>query len=210
MPSPHTSTQRPARRTQADRSDQAVSALRAAALDMLLERGVAGLSLSEIGDRAGYSRGIVHYHFGSKETLLADLLGSLADSGRKAFVDAEGKGLGAILQIIANIEARVASEPQQSLARIILINEAAASQSETFRRLATNYNRLSRRTFEEKIREEATIADSPLSVSALAMLLLSVIRGIHEQWLAERETFDIGGALGDLRHLIEAGSFFGR
>lgn len=210
MPSPHTSTQRPARRTQADRSDQAVSALRAAALDMLLERGVAGLSLSEIGDRAGYSRGIVHYHFGSKETLLADLLGSLADSGRKAFVDAEGKGLGAILQIIANIEARVASEPQQSLARIILINEAAASQSETFRRLATNYNRLSRRAFEEKIREEATIADSPLSVSALAMLLLSVIRGIHEQWLAERETFDIGVALGDLRHLIEAGSFFGR
>ena len=42
----------------------------AAASELLLERGVDGTTLAAIGERAGYSRGLATYRFGSKAGLL--------------------------------------------------------------------------------------------------------------------------------------------
>lgn len=63
----------PARRTQQERRDQAEAALLAAAAELVVEQGVRSLTLARVGERAGYSRGIVTHHFGGKQALVERL-----------------------------------------------------------------------------------------------------------------------------------------
>jgi len=63
----------PARRTQRERSSQAEQALLDAAATLFALRGVDQTSLADVGELAGYSRGMVNHHFGSKAKLVAEL-----------------------------------------------------------------------------------------------------------------------------------------
>src|SRR5689334_25397366 len=62
-----------ARRTQQQRRDQAETALLNAAAELAVEHGVRSLTLARVGERAGYSRGIVTHHFGAKQALVERL-----------------------------------------------------------------------------------------------------------------------------------------
>jgi AcrR family transcriptional regulator len=62
-----------ARRTQQQRRDQAETALLNAAAELVVEEGVRSLTLARVGERAGYSRGLVTHYFGSKQALLQRL-----------------------------------------------------------------------------------------------------------------------------------------
>jgi AcrR family transcriptional regulator len=64
---------RSARRTQAERRALTEDRLLDAAATLVVERGIQGTSLADIGDRAGYSHGIANHHFGSKAVLLQRL-----------------------------------------------------------------------------------------------------------------------------------------
>jgi AcrR family transcriptional regulator len=61
------------RRTQQERRDQAEAALLTAAAELIVEHGVRSLTLARVGERAGYSRGIVTHHFGTKQALVERL-----------------------------------------------------------------------------------------------------------------------------------------
>jgi AcrR family transcriptional regulator len=61
------------RRTQKQRRDQAEAALLDAAAELVVEQGVRALTLARVSERAGYSRGLVSHHFGSKQALLERL-----------------------------------------------------------------------------------------------------------------------------------------
>ena len=61
------------RRTQVERRESARNALLASAAELVAEQGVMQSSLAEIGMRAGYSRGLVNRHFGTKEALIDEL-----------------------------------------------------------------------------------------------------------------------------------------
>jgi AcrR family transcriptional regulator len=60
----------PRRRTQVERRAATETALLEAAADVIVEAGVGALTLARVGSRAGYSRGIVTHHYGSKLALL--------------------------------------------------------------------------------------------------------------------------------------------
>lgn len=49
-----------------------------AAIDLLVEHGIAGMTLAAVGERAGYSRGLPAYRFGSKSGLLAHVHDTVA------------------------------------------------------------------------------------------------------------------------------------
>ena len=59
-----------ARRTQRERREQAERKVLAAATALIAQHGSRALTLAEVGEAAGYSRGIVSHHFGSRENLL--------------------------------------------------------------------------------------------------------------------------------------------
>ena len=184
-----------ARRTQEERKDQAIGALREAALGMLLEGGVASLTLGELGDRAGYSRGLVHYHFGSKEALLVDLLECLSITGRTTFEAVASDGLAAIVEILRRVEQNALENPVNTMARALLLNEAGASHSSTLSKVAADYNREVRSAFEGYLAGTAFTRVTGLSAAEGAILILSGLRGIQQQWLAERDSFDFVEAL---------------
>jgi len=65
------SAKEPLRRTQSDRREVAEGALLQAALSLIASRGVKGTTLAEVGEAAGYSRGIAAHYFKTKDGLPA-------------------------------------------------------------------------------------------------------------------------------------------
>jgi AcrR family transcriptional regulator len=60
-------------RTQADRRAATEARLLDAAYRIVAERGVRAVTTAAVGQRAGYSRGIVNHHFGSRDKLMMRL-----------------------------------------------------------------------------------------------------------------------------------------
>jgi AcrR family transcriptional regulator len=64
---PSTATRR---RSQTERRAETERRILLAATHLIADRGLAGTSLRDVGLEAGYSRGIVNHHFGTKEELV--------------------------------------------------------------------------------------------------------------------------------------------
>lgn len=65
-------------RTALDQSRSAAGRIVQAATDLAVARGVAHVSLQHVAEQAGVSKGLIHYHFHDRETLLARLADSLS------------------------------------------------------------------------------------------------------------------------------------
>lgn len=84
----------PSRRTQAARREEAETRLKRAAIDLLAEKGYDGFSLSQVGEAAGYSRGLPAHYFGKKEDLLADVAREIVDGYYRGLsADSDSSGL---------------------------------------------------------------------------------------------------------------------
>src|SRR3954447_9276485 len=87
------------RRTQQERRDQAEAALLTAAAELVVEEGVRALTLARVGERAGYSRGIVTHYFGAKQVLV-ERLARATQAGFVPGLDDLPPGLDRLLRLI--------------------------------------------------------------------------------------------------------------
>jgi len=82
------------RRTQAERTALSDARMLDAAVALVCERGAAGTTLKDVGERAGYSRGLASYRFGNKSGLFAFVIRTIGASWlrdmRRAVKDAVG------------------------------------------------------------------------------------------------------------------------
>lgn len=92
------------RRTQAERREELDRRMLRAATELIAEHGVAGTSLADIGERAGFSRGLPAFRYGSKVGLIKALLELMESrSYARRVVALEGKhGLAALQAAIAH------------------------------------------------------------------------------------------------------------
>ena len=92
------------RRTQAERREESDRRMLQAATELIAEHGVSGTSLADIGERAGFSRGLPAFRYGSKVGLIKALLESMESrSYARRVVALEGKhGLAALRTAIAH------------------------------------------------------------------------------------------------------------
>jgi TetR/AcrR family acrAB operon transcriptional repressor len=67
------------RRTQADRREEAEARLLDAAIRLISEKGYDGFSLADVGEAAGFSRGLPAHYFGRKEVLLSRVAQHVVD-----------------------------------------------------------------------------------------------------------------------------------
>jgi AcrR family transcriptional regulator len=104
-----------ARRRQADRVAISDRRLTDAAIALLLERGAARTTLQAIGERSGYSRGLVTHRFGSKAGLFRHVLRDVSGSWRTRLEAAVGdrSGLEAICAAAHALRRFIAEEPQR-------------------------------------------------------------------------------------------------
>src|SRR6266566_1718404 len=72
----------------------------------MTERGYVGMTLAAVGERAGYSRGLVTIHFGSKEKLLEALVERITvDWSHRQVPETDGKsGLEGLLALVRAIQ----------------------------------------------------------------------------------------------------------
>ena len=79
------------RLTQVERKEISDAKMLEAAVDLIVERGAGLVTLKDVGEKAGYSRGLAGYRFGNREGLFDFVLRSVGD-----------EWLGELTQVTAN------------------------------------------------------------------------------------------------------------
>jgi AcrR family transcriptional regulator len=108
--------------TQAERTARAEAGMIEAAIELLNTVGIQGTTLVAIGEKAGYSRGLVTHHFGSKAGLFRAVLKRITANWTNDLVDSlQGQtGLEAFTAAIDAHLAHVLRHPEYIRAQNIL------------------------------------------------------------------------------------------
>lgn len=125
------------RRTQAERTDEARTALIEAAITLIADRGLAGVTLSDVGARAGYSRGLAVYHFGSKTGLILAVFDHVRDVGQQAmarFARAESEPASKLLSLFDAIADTAEKAPALYRATTAMLVDGALSRDADVRK----------------------------------------------------------------------------
>jgi AcrR family transcriptional regulator len=178
-----------ARRTQQQRRDQAESALLNAAAELIIEEGVHSLTLARVGERAGYSRGLVTHYFGSKQALL-QRLAHATQSGFVPGLDGVPPGLDRLLRLIDGYIGALGQLRMPNRAFLLLWAEAATAAD-----LAAIFRERDE-AFRADLREDITAGITsgtirPEVVAAdAAAAVLAQLRGIGLQRLVDSPAVD--------------------
>ena len=182
-------TETPPRRTQAARREEAERRLLEAALQIVAQRGTVRMTLAEVGEAAGYSRGLPAHRFGSKAGLVHALAGYIGErfGEQRAKGPALAPGLAAITGNIHFYFARKGGAWTATRALLVMMTEGSMAPHAELRREVAAYNRGALAWFEQHIRsgiEQGEIsADNDPAVTAV--ILLGAMRGVMLQWLVD-------------------------
>ncbi|HEY2221612.1 TetR/AcrR family transcriptional regulator [Actinomycetospora sp.] len=187
-----------ARRTQQQRRDTAERALVRAAADLVVESGLPSVTLAEVGRRAGYSRGIVTHHFGSKQALIE----SLVRASQVGFVPGLGTrepGLDRLLDLLEGYLRAVAGIGSLSRAFLVLWAQSVASTElgPVFRERDT----LFRADLAGDVEAGQAAGDVRPDVDPeiVAAIVLAELRGLALQYLVAPDSIDTTAAGAALR-----------
>jgi AcrR family transcriptional regulator len=180
-----------ARRTQQERRDQAEAALLTAAAELVVEQGVRSLTLARVGERAGYSRGIVTHHFGGKQALV-ERLARATQAGFVPGLEDLPPGLDRLLRLIDGYLGELGRIGVFNQAFLLLWAEAATQPE-----LAPIFRERDA-AFRADLREdvEAGIADGSIAAGVgaheVATAVVGQLRGIALQRLLDPGSVDTG------------------
>jgi AcrR family transcriptional regulator len=190
------------RMTQAERTALSDGRMYKAAVKLICETGTHNTTLKDIGEHAGYSRGLASHRFGSKDALFANLIHNFntrwaTQLGRHL---TGHTGFSSIFAALESIEDFLIEESEYMRAMYILWYESIASHSEMRERLIENH-RTYRRDVSGWVRrgqEENSIAQH-IDPDRYAVQYCSFIFGTIYQWLVAPDTIDVHRTFADYR-----------
>jgi AcrR family transcriptional regulator len=198
-------TARPGRRTQAERRAATEQRVLDAAVALTAERGVRAVTLATVGEKAGYSRGIVTHHFGSRRALLGALVGRLQDAFRPPAASA-GTGLDRLLALVDAYLVHLDAEPAIARAFLVLWVESLAAEPE-LRPAFEDRDKRFRSAIADAVR--AGTADGSITedagAEALALAIVGLLRGVGMQMLHGPAGPDVGEIRQQVRRLLGKG-----
>ena len=192
----------PLRRTQTERREEAERRLLDAALAIVARTGTVRLTLAEVGEAAGYSRGLPAHRFGSKAGLLRALVAHIHERFQAQLQAAPARqpGLDAIRGNISVYYGRTDRAWTTTRALLVMMTEGFMEGAGLKKDMAA-YNRAALKFFETHIRtgiENGEIrADADPATDAV--LILGALRGVMLQWF-----LDDGTSLARLRDRLLA------
>lgn len=180
--------------TQAERTALSDSRMYDAAIQLIGEIGTHNTTLKDVGERAGYSRGLASNRFGSKESLFGNLVHDFnAKWASELTLHVGGRtGLPAFVAAIEAVEDFLVEQPGYMKAMYILWYESISSHNEVRARLAEHhdtYRRDARIYIEQGIKEGFIRPD--IDAEQYAIQFCSFIFGTIYQWLVSPESVDI-------------------
>ncbi len=159
-----------------------------AALSIVAAKGSERMTLAEVGEAAGYSRGLPQIHFGSKSGLLEALAEHIVDCFRaeRAATQTVEPGLSAIRASIHVYFSGKRTNRTWGRALIVMMTEASLDGS-GLRPIMASYNRSVLRFFERNVRAaiERGEVDPAADPKALAVVLMGAMRGALLQWMSD-------------------------
>jgi AcrR family transcriptional regulator len=172
-----------------------------AAIELLNTVGIQGTTLVAIGDKSGYSRGLVTHHFGSKAGLFravlkritaawtADLVHSLSDKS----------GIEAVEAAIDAHLAHALHHPEYIRAQNILWG-AALDPSSEFKPNVAEFMRIQRESVAAWVRGGQENGEIPAEINPerIAEQYYGGLIGINSQWLVSPD-FDLAAAYEDFK-----------
>jgi AcrR family transcriptional regulator len=180
------------RRSQSVRRDEAERRLLSAAVELVADRGLDGLTLAEIGEAAGYSRGLSRHYFGKKNDLLGALARFLADSFAQnlARVSTQKPGMDSLLFAVESYFDGTASNKGSRALQVVMIESLrepallpamAAVTDRSVERIAA------------MIRRGIKLGNirSDVNVQAAAQIVLATVRMAVMQWMIDPEHIDL-------------------
>jgi AcrR family transcriptional regulator len=192
-------------RTQEVRRTEAERRLIAAAAEMVGEVGPSKVTLANVGERAGYSRGLATHHFGSKGALMQRLVEAVTHQFRDAMFD-QGGGDDPVteLRTLVGIYFNVVTDLQPvNRARLVLWADAVANPAEDTRTRMVAADREFREEIEKRIRVATTAGRLPDTVHphGLATVIVAMLRGVALQSLID-DHIDLDAARSEVEALL--------
>jgi AcrR family transcriptional regulator len=187
---------------QQQRSDTSTRRLLESAGELIAENGYAGTTLAAVGERAGYSRGIVTIKFGSKAAMLAAVVDRITSgwSHKRWLPEIKDKnGLDGFLALIDAICDEFKRDTKGVKLLYALMFEAVQNNGE-LRQQFVDFHRSMRADLGEILRRG--IKDGSVRPDVVvddeAAAVVSGLRGIGYQWILDPEGFDAVPALNHL------------
>lgn len=182
------------RKTQAERTALSDARMLEAATALILEHGTHNTTLREVGERAGYSRGLASNRFGSKEGLFSQLVRDFNQRWARELRETVGDstGLPAFSAALDAVENFLLNRSDELKALYILWFESISSHEEVRMRLSRNHSAY-RRDAERWVREgirQGTIRDT-IDPECFAVEFASLIFGLIYQWLVDPKGVDV-------------------
>jgi AcrR family transcriptional regulator len=171
-----------------------------AAIRLIIDRGTQGTTLKDIGELAGYSRGLANHRFGSKERLMLELFAHF-DARWKAHLNGyvgDAVGIRAVTAAARALRDFLKLESDYLRAMYILWYESLGRASEIWRRLA-EHHRVYRADAAGWIERGIAAGDIAPDVDArqFAVQFCAFIFGTVYQWLVDADALDLDALFRD-------------
>ena len=182
------------RMTQAERTALSDKKMFEAAIELINERGTQKTTLKEIGERAGYSRGLANYRFGSKDGLMLELFERFDERWKAHLQDyiAGTRGLEAIQQASAALRNFLKKESSYLRAMYLLWYESLGHESDMRQLLAEHhdvYRHDCKRWIEQGVESGEIKPDTNAEQFAAQYCAFSF--GLVYQWLVNADALDL-------------------
>jgi len=192
------------RRTQDERREEAERRLLEAATRIIGKAGVETFTLADVGEAAGYSRGLPAHYFKTKAGLLTAVLQYLVEDyfRRPTF---QGRQRVTIDDIVAEITSFMEVAKKNPLAAKAFMAAMAGSLSNPALAEATQkHNAAIIAKYEDGIRNGIKHGDidSAIRAHSWAIMLMAATRGIVAQWLLRPKSVNMDALRDDLEQAI--------
>ncbi len=167
-----------------------------AALELIAESGIERVTLRSIGERAGYSRGLVNYRFGTKEKLLREATKRLVQHWTDDINDLNEQraatGLSAISRLIERHQRSLVSNKPESRAYHALLYSALGPMPNLREQLAQVNSQMREQiaTWIEDGVANGEIRDDTRPMEA-ASWIDAAARGVAYQWYMDPDGIDL-------------------
>jgi len=188
--------------THGERTDLSGSKMLEATESLILEVGTQKTTLKEVGERAGYSRGLANSRFGNKETLFLKLAERCFDVWLQEIQkNSQNKtGLPAFLSRLDAVASFAKHHPETARVMYILWFESVGSTSEMKDRLAVFHQRARKDII--RLIEEAKSAEEisdQVDAKLFAINCTSTLFGLCYQYVVDPEAIDVSAIVQGLK-----------
>lgn len=195
----------PQRMTQSERTDLSDQRMLDTAVRLIVERGPEKTTLKDVGELAGYSRGLAGYRFGSKAGLFEFIVRSIGESWLKDLTRVTA-GLSGIDAICAATDEhmRFCREAPNRVRAFYLLWFESVSPSSGVKQVIAGIHDRRRRDVAQWIRAAAGDGKAPrMSEDAIAGQFGASIVGIVYHWLQHVDDLDgVASLHEDLKHTM--------